>query len=160
MGYYTLAETLAELKHSVYTHVTLQAGPSPQLSAFLVKLLDTTDDLCGIIDGKQDREVALKRINEECALLAFHVIEALAVWLQRVVDDRKAKARSRGENFPENVQHCSDGLMVLVGRTRSFPDKLAAKNAVLRGIAEVLRALQTYTKSTYPEIRDVKNNLL
>jgi len=153
-------ESLAELKHSIYTHVLLQGGPSPQLSVFLVKLLDVVDDLYNALENEGNRKTCLARVEKECADLSFHVIESLAIWLQRSFDERMIKAQAKDETFPDNVKAHADQLLVLVGRSRGLPDKRAAKNAVLRGIAEALRALQSYTKSTYPEIRDLKNNLL
>lgn len=153
-------ESLAELKHSIYTHVLLQGGPSPQLSVFLVKLLDVVDDLYNALENEGNRKACLARVEKECTDLSFHVIESLAIWLQRSFDERMMKAQAKDEAFPDNVKAHADQLLILVGRSRSLPDKRAAKNAVLRGIAEALRALQSYTKSTYPEIRDLKNNLL
>jgi hypothetical protein len=153
-------DSLAELKHSVYMHVTLQGGPSPQLSVFLVKVLDLVDDFYVALDNEKEREQRLARIEQECASLSFHIIESLALWLQKAFDERKGKAENRGDIFPSSVSMHGDNLLVLIGKSRNLPDKKIAKNAVLRGIAEALRALQSYTKSSYPEIRDVKNNLL
>lgn len=153
-------ESLAELKHSIYTHVLLQGGPSPQLSVFMVKLLDMIDDLYEALGNEANKQACLDRVEKECADISFHVIESLAIWLQRSIDDRKNKATAKNEKFPDNITANADQLLVLVGRSRGLPDKRAAKNAVLRGIADTLRALQSFTKSTYPEIRDLKSNLL
>jgi len=145
-------DSLAELKHSVYMHTLLQGGPSPQLSVFLVKLLDIIDDFYMALADPELHNARLARIESECAGLSFYIIESLALWLQKAIDE--------GDNYPASVVLHSDRLLILVGKSRSLSDKKAAKNAVLHGIAEAFRALQKYTKSTYPEIRDVKNNLL
>lgn len=145
-------DSLAELKHSVYMHTLLQGGPSPQLSVFLVKLLDVIDDFYTALDDPELRDARLARIESECAGLSFYIIESLALWLQKAINE--------GENYPASVVSHGDQLLILIGKCRNLPDKKAAKNAVLCGIADAFRALQKYTKSTYPEIRDAKNNLL
>lgn len=153
-------DSLAELKHSIYMHVLLQGGPSPQLSVFLVKLLDLIDDFYVALNNEQEQEQRLERIEQECGVLSFHIIESLALWLQQAIDVEKVKAKTRGEIFPISAASHGDQLLILVGKSRSLPDKKAAKSAVLRGIAEAFRALQSYTKDKYPEIRDIKNNVL
>lgn len=131
-----------ELKHSVQMHMTIMNGPSQQLSAFLLKTLDFIEDA--------DHE----RRDKEMAKLSFVIIESLAVFVQQSIDDRAKKAENQGVTFPPRVKQAGDNLLVVIGKTRSQDDKIAAKNTVLTAIADALRELSSFTKAKYPSITD------
>lgn len=133
---------LEELKHSVHMHVALMNGPSQQLAAFLVKVLDFLED--------PDED----RCNSEMAELAFIIVESLAVFVQQSIDDRARKATSQGTEFPTRIKQAGDNLLIVVGQTRGHENKIEAKNVVLRTIASALRELSTFTKAKYPTITD------
>ncbi len=139
---------LVELKHSIRTHLAIMQGPSPQLAVFLVKLID-------FIEDKNDvRRVA------EMSKLAFAIVEAVALFVQQSIDQRATQAVAKGYQFPQVVQAKGDNLLIVVGKARQLPDKIAAKNALLKEIAEALRSLSTYTKTNYPDITDVMGTIL
>ncbi len=139
---------LEELKHSIRTHLAIMQGPSPQLTVFLIKLVDFLED--------KDET----RRKTEMAKLAFAIVEAVALFVQGSIDQRAAQAATKGHQFPQSVQVKSDNLMVVVGKARQLPDKIIAKGALLKEIAEALRSLSTYTKARYPDITDVMGNIL
>ncbi len=143
-----MADPLTELKHSVHTHVVVMQGPTAQLAVFLLKVLDFIDD--------PDRE----RQQAEAVKLSYYIIEALAIYVQQVIDQRAAQAGPRGHAFPESVKIKGDQLLIVVGRSRSLPDKIVAKIAVLREIADCLRALAAHTGAKYPEIMDSEGHML
>lgn len=142
-------EALKELKHSVYTHLLLQGGPNPQLCVFLSKLLDIMDDMNIAIINKT---ASPERAEQEILDLSFHIIESLVIWLTSSLDDKKT---------PPHVGDKLQNLLLLVSRSRKFPDRIAAKNIVLRGLAELIRILkEDNPKIQFPDIKDSKDNIL
>jgi hypothetical protein len=153
--------SLEELKHSIRLHLLLQAGPTPQLCVFLVKVFDFIDDLYKVLalaDGH--REELLEKIAKEMDVVSFSIVETIALFVQRSIDDRMTKAASQGQTAPESVRRHGDEIFMTLGKCRGLPDKIAAKNMLLKGVAEALRALATFTKASYPEIRDSKDTVL
>jgi hypothetical protein len=143
---------LAELQHYIYTHVMVQGGPNPQLCVFLTKLLDFMDDLYAAIRYPERTAEHLERIEQEVQALSFHIIESLAVWLATSLNDEK---------FQIHLRHQGRQLLVLVAKAKPLPDKLSAKEIVLRGIADVIRSLKAANpKLAYPDVKDAKNNVL
>ena len=139
---YIAENALKELKHSIRTHLMIMAGPSQQLCAYLTKLLDFFED------------ADVVRRNKESNALSFAIVEGVALFVQNSIDERGEKAKALGQEFPQSIRRASDNIMILVGQSRSLEDKIAAKYAVLRAMAEALRALSNYTKAVYPEIYD------
>ena len=135
---------LAELKHSIRTHLVVMGGPTPQLAVFLTK----------IIDFLEDKNV--ERYCVEMARLSLVIVEAVALHVQQSIDARAAK----DPNFPSSIRNKSDNLLVIVGKSRGLEDKMVAKGAILKEVAETLRALSTYTKSKYPSITTADGKLL
>ena len=126
---------LDELKNSIRTHVTVFGGPSVQLSAYLIKVIDFLDetDAC--------------RRDGEMLAMAFSLVESVAIRVHESIDGITVK-----RDLPQAMREKSDGLLVIVGKSRSLPDKVAAKYAVLRELAEVLKTLSEHTKIKYPDI--------
>lgn len=139
---------LEEIKHSVRTHLVIMQGPTPELAVFLVKLIDFLED--------QDSA----RRRSEMGKLAFAIVEAVALHVQKSIDSRAQQAVAKGQQFPKYIQDKSDNLLVIVGKSRGLPDKIAGKSAILKEIAEALRSLSTYTKARYPDITDLAGNIL
>lgn len=153
---------LRELKHSVQLHLLIHQGANPQLSVYGVKFVDFFDafyEILAMNDVRQARE-ALQALELEIQQIAFNMVEALAIFVQRSIDDRKSKADAQKIDFPERIRQKSDELLILIGKSRGLPDKIAAKNAVLTGIADALRALSVFTKAKYPDIHDSAGNVL
>jgi len=148
----TIHTTLNDLQHSVYTHVMIQGGPNPQLCVFLTKLLDFMDDLYAANQSSTDMDARIASVEAEVKALAFNIIESLAIWLATSVDDPK---------FSDHLQHQGRQLLILVAEARKLPDKLIAKDVVLRAIASMIRSLKVDNpKLAYPDIKDVRNNVL
>lgn len=148
----TIQIALNELQHSVYTHVMVQGGPNPQLCVFLTKLLDFMDDMYAATQNPNGAPVRLERVETEVKALSFHIIESLAVWLATSLDDEK---------FQLHLRHQGRQLLVLIAKTKPLPDKIAAKDIILRGIADVIRSLKVANpKIAYPDVKDAKNNVL
>lgn len=139
---------LDELKHSIRVHTLVMQGPTPELAVYLIKVIDFLED--------QDQI----RRNAEMAHLAYRLVESTALHIQRSIDDRLRKLASEGKPIPQQVQVKGDHLLVVVGQTRSLPDRILAKVTVLREVADCLRALATYTGSKYPDITDTAGNVL
>jgi len=149
-----------ELRHSVHLHMMIMNGPTQQLAVFLAKVLDFVPDY-----DDPDKELiytpeALQNIDGELKILAFSIVEAIAMHIQRSVDDRAARAVQRGERFPLSVRQKGDEILVVLGKNRSTDDQIAAKNTVLKSMADALRALASVTKAKYPDIRDARGNVL
>lgn len=139
---------LEELKHSVRIHLIVNAGATAQLAVFLVKIIDFLEDEDDV------------RRRAEMAKLSFAIVEAVALFVQQSIDQRASQAAAKGQVFPVQVQHKGDNLLVVVGKARQLPDKIVAKQGLLKEVAEALRSLTTYTKASYPEILDAKGNIL
>lgn len=141
-------QALKELKHSIRIHLLIMAGPTQQLTTFLIKMIDFFED--------SDFE----RRNFEAMSLSYSIIEGIALYVQKSIDDRGEKTKSLGQLFPSDVQAASDNILVMVGKSRNLDDKKAAKHAVLKAMADALRALSGFTKAIYPDIYDSSGNLL
>lgn len=139
---------LEELKHSIRIHLLINQGPTPQLAVFLVKLVDFLED------------PDPTRKKTEMGRLVFSLVESVAIHIQQSIDARAQQAAAKGHQFPKHIQDKSDHLLVVLGKSRGLPDKLAAKSALLKEIAEALRSLSTYTKARYPDITDIAGNIL
>jgi len=139
---------LQELKHSIRMHLILMAGPSQQLCSFLIKTIDFFEDSD---EARRDREMLS---------LSFHIIEGLALFVQQSVDERADKAKAMNQEFPQRIRLASDNILVMVGKSRNLDDRVAAKYAVLRTVADALRELATFTKAVYPQIIDASGNVL
>ncbi len=144
----TTQSVFDELKHSIRTHLLIMAGPTQQLCSFMIKLIDFMED--------SDSE----RKRQEMATLSYNIIEGLALYVQRSMDERAEKAKTTGHPFPPNVQQASDDILVIVGKTRSLDDKISAKYVVLKTMSQALKALSTYTKAQYPQFTDASGNIL
>lgn len=139
---------LAELKHSIRIHALVMQGPTPELAVYLIKVIDFLEDT------DQTRREA------EMAALSYKLIESVALHIQRSIDDRLRKLAAEGKPVPLQVQVRGDHLLVVVGQTRNLPDRIVAKNAVLKEVAECLRALAAHTGSKYPDITDSVGRIL
>lgn len=139
---------LEELKHSIRMHLLIMQGPTPQLAVFAVKL----------IDFLEDDDVGRK--NAEMAKLSFVIVEALVIHIQQSIDAKAQQAVIKGHIFPPHIQHRSDNLLVVLGKSRGLPDKIIAKNALLWEMAEALRSLSDYTRAKYPTLTDISGNPL
>lgn len=139
---------IAELKHSIRIHLLVMAGPSQQLCAFLVKVIDLVED--------ED----IPRRKAETLQLAFNVTEAIAIHTQQAIDARNRVSKEKGIMMPENVRKHADEIMIAVGKARSHPNRIEAKNSILAAIGKALDALETFTKAIYPTIFDSAGNKL
>ena len=133
---------LDELKHSIRMHLLVMQGPSQQLCAMLLKMPD--------IMGDEDTT----RRDKEALELAFVIVEGLALYVQRYIDDKASHASNNNMEFPKNAKLAGDNILVAVGMFRNNEDKVQSKNAVLRSVSEALKALSASTNNTYPEIYD------
>ncbi len=129
-------QALIELKHSIHMHLVVMAGPTQQLCAMLLKIIDFIEDSDG------------DRRNKEVLELSYNIVEGLALYVQRSIDERADKAK----DFPAHVRLISDNILVTVGKTRGLDNHVVAKNAVLSAVANALRGLGTFTKAKYPDI--------
>lgn len=144
----TESEEVRELKHSIRTHLLIMAGPSQQLCAFLVKTVDFIED------------TDLPRRKTEMLGLAFNIIEAIGIHVQKHIDTQASKAVEQGRELPQSVKNRGNEILVVIGKSRSISDKIAAKGAVLKAMAEAMDALGVFMKATYPTIFDSKGNPL
>lgn len=130
---------LEELKHSIKIHLLLMNGPSQQLCAFLIKLMDFVED--------HDN----KRKQEEIDLLSFSIIEGLAFYLHRYIDEQISK-----KDVPTYVKESSNNLLIKIGESRNLNNKIEAKYVVLSAISNSLKRLAEYSKSDYPRLFTAK----
>lgn len=133
---------LDELKHSIRIHLIIMNGPTQQLCSMLLKL----PDMLGDADST--------RRNKEVMELAYLIIEGVALYVQRSIDERAERASNQGQMFPQAAKICGDNILVSIGTHRSSTDKMTGKLAVLKSIAEALRGLSVFTKAIYPDIYD------
>jgi hypothetical protein len=149
-----------ELRHSIHLHLLIMNGPTQQLAVFLAKVLDFIPDPN---DRQHDLVITpdvMAATEEEIKVLAFSIVEALALHIQRSVDDRAVRAQQSGNQFPMSVRQKGDEILVVVGKTRSSEDPIVAKNAVLKAMADALHALSSVTRAKYPGIRTARGVLL
>lgn len=139
---------LDELKHSVRMHLLIMAGPTQQLCAFMIKLIDFMED-----DN-------IERRNSEMLSLSYSVVEGLALYVQRSVDEKMSIAKSQGATLPQEVISAGDEILVAIGKVRSMADKRAAKAIVLKSVSQALRSMSIYTKAQYPQLTDASGNVL
>lgn len=133
-------DAIDELKHSIRIHLLLMQGPTQQLCAMLLKLLDIMED--------SDSE----RRNREANELAFNIIEGVALYVQRFIDDKAEKAKAAGATY--SYKSSGDKILVMIGMSRQVTDKRTAKLQVLKSIADALKDLSNTTDSKYPDIYD------
>jgi tRNA(Arg) A34 adenosine deaminase TadA len=86
--------------------------------------------------------------------LSYNIVEGLALYIQRSIDERAEKSKGSDAELPHYVKIASDEILVAVGKSRNLDEKVAAKHAVLSAVAAAIKALATTTKSQYPEIVD------
>lgn len=139
---------IAELKHSIRTHLLIMAGPSQQLCAFLVKTIDLVED------------TDIPRRKAETLQLAFNITEAIALHVQQAIDARYRVSKENNNPMPENIRQHADHIMVAVGQARSHPNKMEAKTAILQAVGKALDALGTFTRAVYPTLFDSAGNKL
>lgn len=139
---------IGELKHSIRIHLLIMAGPSQQLCAFLVKVIDLVED------------TDIPRRQAETLQLSFNITEAIAIHVQQAIDARDKVSKQKGNPMPENIRKHADEIMIAVGRARSHMDKVEAKNSVLQAVAKALDALGSFTKAVYPTLFDSAGNKL
>ena len=139
---------IGELKHSIRIHLLIMAGPSQQLCAFLVKVIDFVED------------TDIERRRSETLQLAFNITEAIAIHVQQAIDGRNKISKEKGNPMSENIRKHADEIMIAVGKARSHSNKVEAKNSILQTIAKALDALGTFTKAIYPTIFDSAGNKL
>ena len=139
---------IEELKHSIRIHLLIMAGPSQQLCAFLIKVIDLVED--------ED----LPRRKAETLGLAFNIVEAIAIHTQQAIDARNVVSKEKNAPMPASVRQHADEIMIVVGKARSHPDKVEAKNSVLAVVGKALDALGSFTGAIYPTIFDSARNKL
>ena len=135
-----MIKSLEDLKHSIRCHLLIMGGPSQQLCAFLVKTIDLLED--------NDEE----RREEETSILSFSIIEAIALHVQKAIDERAKVAKEKENPMPENVRIYSDKILITIGKVRSHSNKLEAKQALLNIIGKSLDLLSTFTGAVYPTL--------
>jgi hypothetical protein len=139
---------IIELKHSIRIHLLIMAGPSQQLCAFLVKLIDLVED------------IDIPRRKTEALQLAFSITEAIALHVQQAIDARDRLSKQTDQNMPESVRRHADEIMIAVGKARGHTNKIEAKNSILVAVGKALDALESFTKGVYPTIFDSAGNRL
>lgn len=137
-----------ELKHSIKAHLLINGGPSQQLCAFLVKVIDLVED------DNQGRK------KEETKALAFNIIEAVGLHVQQAIDARHQVAQKSNVGMPDNIRKHSDEILIAIGKARGFDDKSKAKTCILSAVGKALDALGTFTKAVYPTLFDIDGNKL
>jgi hypothetical protein len=139
---------VAELKHSIQTHVTICGGPTPDLALYLLKVVDLLEDT--------DTE----RRERETLALAMALTESVAMQVTQSIDERARKAEILQQPFPPKIKQAGDMILMTMGKCRSLPDKIGAKNSILASVASALRELAAFTHATYPAILDSSRNQL
>lgn len=142
------SQEVNELKHSIKAHLLINGGPSQQLCAFLVKVIDLIED----------SDQARKKI--ETLGLAFNVVEAVGLHVQQAIDARHQVSQKSNQVMPENVRKHSDEILIAIGKARGFDDKSKAKTCILSAVGKSLDSLGTFTKAIYPTLFDIDGNKL
>ena len=137
-----------ELKHSIKAHLLINGGPSQQLCAFLVKVIDLVED------DHADRK------KNETISLAFNIIEAVGLHVQQAIDARHQVSVKSNVEMPDNIRKHSDEILIAIGKARGFEDKSKAKTCILSAVGKALDALGTFTKAVYPTLFDIEGNKL
>ncbi len=134
---------LEELKHSIRVYLLITRSPSPQLATFLMKIVDFLDD--------EDQE----RRRREMGKLALHIVVGSVLLVQKLMQHQMESAA----DDPPLRLRC-DELIVAIGKTRRMDDPIAAKNFLLKTMADGLRELSGRSKITFPAIADCAGNPL
>lgn len=129
-------DALRELKHSVTTHLGIMGGPTDQLCALLLKVVD-------FIDDSPKREAEMFK-------LSYYIIEGLAVYVHRFLDAKPVT---------DSVKEVVNDILVTVGRARNAKT-VDAKYAVMRSMATALAAVGAVTHDRYPKLLDSNGNPL
>lgn len=141
-----------ELKHSIALHIMIHGGPSAQLAAFLVKLVDLVDD------------ANAERKSTEATLLASVIAEAVAIHVERfVLAQLEQVGNLTDADLVSRIRQRADGILMTIGvgkRHKENQDKIAVKNAMLSAAAAALRELSLLTKKEYPAFTDCQGNQL
>jgi len=138
---------LAELKHSIMTHLVIMGGPSQQLCAFLVKTID-------FIEDSDDR-----RRSDEIMLLAYSIAEAIAVRIVQSIEAKVSKAERDIKNIPDQVWSSVNAILNKIDETRQMQDKCSAKALLLETVGHELDALG-WLIGVYPTIYNDKGQKL
>lgn len=142
------SQEVNELKHSIKAHLLINGGPSQQLCAFLVKVIDLVED------SDQGRK------KSETLSLAFSVVEAVGLHVQQAIDARHQVSQKSNQVMPDNIRKHSDEILIAIGKARGFDDKSKAKTCILSAVGKSLDALGTFTKAIYPTLFDIDGNKL
>jgi len=140
-----------ELKHSVHLHMLIMGGPTQQLAVLLTSIVD-------LLPGDPDQN--FDEVDNQIKSLAYTIIESIALFVQRSIDERNVKAQNQGGSLPEDVVKKGNNIWVMLGNSRGLPDKVSAKNSVLKVVAEALHALSATTGSKYPTINNACGDTL
>lgn len=136
-------QAVEELKHAIRTHVVLMNGVSDQLGAYLLKLIDF------LTDNNEERR--LKEIGQ----LAYNISEAVSLYVSGIIDSHINRHEAEKRPVSYDLKRKNDEVLVEIGKWRSDPDKLAAKNAVLAAMAKALNMFSAETGMQYPQLVDV-----
>lgn len=134
-----ITSAMDELKHSVRMHMLIFGGPSTQLAVFLIKLIDVMED--------QDED----RRHTETLGLAYAIVEAIAIYVQKTIDNRYMMQQKANNPLPERIKQSGDDILITMGKFRNR-DKVQAKDAVLAQVALALDELGKFTKTQYPTL--------
>lgn len=135
-----MRKPLDELKHSIRLYLLVMNGPTQQLCLYLLKCVDFIDDTEAIKEKYAST-------SQEMFNLSYSIIEGMSVYIHRHIDDLLKENK-----LPKKIQPEADEILIMIGKTRSLDDKVAAKDALLSSVAKALRAVTNTNGTKYPQI--------
>lgn len=111
-----------------------------------------------VIDFLEDDNIEHR--EAEMLSIAFLIVESIAIHIQQAISDSFVKHSSLGNPMPEEVRQHADKIMIVVGNSRNYNDKIEAKNNILAAIGKAFDSLSSFTGTIYPTIYDSNNNKL
>lgn len=131
---------IAKLKSAIRTHMIVYNGPSQQLAAFMIKVIDFIED--------DDEYRKTTEINN----LSYIILESAAFYLVNFIHSNKERSH--------NLIDQSNELLVSIGKTRNIKGSQDAEQLMLYGIANLLRSMNKQFNVNYPAIKDHLNNTI
>jgi len=132
-----------EIKHSIISYLAISGGPTADLGAISLKLIDVIDDI-----------LTNKSPCTELDMMAELVVKTMAQVVKERMDQMSAQFPALGDDISTYTAALAgaDGAL-----RRSFIER---KYMYLGAIANAFRAMEKVSGCQYPVVRDLEGNVI